>query len=478
MTFIVIPILLLIILCVYFFLDSRVSTLKDATLEAGSEKETLVDAEGSILAEDALRTEGNMITEAAVGQEDSSVAQAVTEPEDSSDTEAAVELEDSSITQEELGYGIDEKAETNITLVMVGDILLHDRVEKSAKTEEGFDFSPIFDSIREEVQGADLALVNQEVIIGGEELGISGYPAFNAPYSIGDELVETGFDVILHGTNHALDKGEKGIMNCLGFWEEHYPEISVVGIHDSYEDQASIEYVDVEGIRLGILNYTYGTNGIQTPEGKAYLVDYLTEERVANDLQEAEATADFTIVCPHWGTEYELGVTASQKKWTNIFYENGADLVIGTHPHVIEPIGWIGRDNHSQDEECKEADIAGDQGAEDNLYRNPDGMLVYYSLGNCVNWTSGEGAGVSNRMVGGMAKVTLTKCDEKTYISEYGITPIVSHVTSGEGGVSVRYLHDYSEEMAMENEIRSQDSSFSYAYLVNLCDEIWGELWD
>ena len=106
---------------------------------------------------------------------------------------------------------------------------------------------------------------------------------------------------------------------------------------------------------------------------------------MAADIQRAEELADFTIVCPHWGTEYRLTSDASQEKWTKIFAENGADPILGTHPHVIEPIEWV-TDEASEHE-----------------------MLVYYSLGNFVNWTSGTGEGVANRMVGGMAEVTITK---------------------------------------------------------------------
>lgn len=106
----------------------------------------------------------------------------------------------------------------SVSIVMVGGILLHTPVEKSALQEEGtYQFESIFEHLSEDIQNADLALVNQEVIIGGEELGISGYPKFNAPYAIGDALVNAGFDVVCHATNHALDRGKEGLLNCLNF---------------------------------------------------------------------------------------------------------------------------------------------------------------------------------------------------------------------------------------------------------------------
>lgn len=334
-----------------------------------------------------------------------------------------------------------------ITLVMVGDILLHTPVAESGKTDEGsYDFSAIFANVQEEIQAADLALVNQEVIIGGAELGISGYPSFNAPYELGDALWETGFDVILHATNHTLDKGKRGLLNCMSFWQENYPQLAVLGIHDSEEDQQEIYVYEQEGIRIAILNYTYGTNGIALPEDMPFAVDLLERQRVTEDLQKARELADFIIVCPHWGTEYRLEETSAQQKWAQLFADNGADLVLGTHPHVIEPVKWV------------------------------DDTLVYYSLGNFVNWTSGTGEGVANRMVGGMATVTIGLDENgEVIITDYGVEPLVCHLEKGYGGVTVYPLERYTEELAEMNEIRKQDSSFSLEFCEELSERVFGE---
>lgn len=344
-------------------------------------------------------------------------------------------------------------------IIMVGDVLLHTPVEESCLQPDGsYDYDSLFAWTKDEIQAADLALVNQEVIIGGADLGISGYPCFNADFSLCDSLVETGFDVICHATNHAMDKGRAGLVNCAEYWREQYPEITILGIHDTADTStacgADPVILELPEMRIAVLNYTYGTNGISLPEDMPYAVDLLDEKQVAADIQRAEEMADFTIVCPHWGTEYRLTPDASQEKWTKIFAENGADLVLGTHPHVIEPIEWV-TDEESDHE-----------------------MLVYYSLGNFVNWTSGTGDGIANRMVGGMAEVTLTRNDDgEVEIADYGVKPLVSHVTSGPGGVTTYFLEDYSEELAEENEIVSQDPEFSFAYCIELCDSVWGDLW-
>lgn len=347
---------------------------------------------------------------------------------------------------------------SEITLVMVGDILLHTPVAESGKREDGsYDFGAVFAEMQDEITSADLALVNQEVILGGEELGVSGYPAFNAPYELGDALVDAGFDVVLHATNHALDKGKRGIVNCLTFWQEKYPHIAVLGIHGSEEEQEEIYVYEQDGIRLAALNYTYGTNGIALPQDMPWAVDLLDRDRVAEELQRAQELADFVIVCPHWGTEYVLEETAEQETWAAFFAENGADLILGTHPHVIEPVEWVGAA----------------EGSEDGR-----GALTYYSLGNFVNWTSGTGEGVANRMVGGMARVTIGMDEAgEAVITSYGVEPLVCHVEQGYGGVTVYPLDEYTEELAGRNEIVSQDGQFSLSYCRKLAGEVFGSLW-
>lgn len=345
------------------------------------------------------------------------------------------------------------EAASEVTLIMVGDILLHTPVAESGVQRDGtYDFTALFANVKDEIAAADLALVNQEVIIGGEALGITGYPSFNAPYELGDALVEAGFDVVLHATNHTLDKGKKGVTNCLSFWAEQYPHIAVLGINESQEAQDHNIFVyEQDGIRVAILNYTYGTNGIPMPSGMPYTVNLLEEKKVAADIAKAKTMSDFIIVCPHWGTEYQLTPSAEQARWTQIFLENGVDLVIGTHPHVIEPVEWV-RDGNGNE------------------------MLVYYSLGNFVNWTSSSGKGIADRMVGGMAEVTIAREPEgDVAVKSYGVEPVVCHLSQGANGVTTYFLSEYTQEMASQNAILEQDAAFSREYCLDLCEQVWGE---
>ncbi|MBQ7584207.1 MAG: CapA family protein [Lachnospiraceae bacterium] len=336
-----------------------------------------------------------------------------------------------------------------VTIVMAGDVLMHDKVIRSGlRTDGSYDFDGLFSHVKNKIGAADIAIVNQETILGGKELGYTGYPSFNSPTEVGDAEAKAGFDVILQGTNHALDRSARGIENCLSFWDKTYPDIEVLGIHDSEKDRQEICIIECKGIKTAILNYTYGTNGIQMPKGKGYLVDYLDEKRVREDIAKAEKQADFTIVCPHWGTEYSLEVSSYQEKWAQIFLECGADLCIGTHPHVIEPM-----------EVLKD-----DKGHE---------MPVYYSLGNFVNYTSGTGKGVMNRMVGGIAEIKIGRDKSgRVRVLENSVRPIVCHLSKEE--IAAYYLDDYTAELAGRNLIRAQDPDFSLEACEELADKVWG----
>lgn len=435
-----------------------ISSLLTGLLLAGCGQVSQPDFDVDILTSEPIVTESSAIDGIVLKEEDENSTDGTygketrVQPSDEVET-AGIFDSNGSAAKEPENATVD--ASEQVTLLMVGDILLHVPVEKSAKREDGsYSYDAIFAETKELIQAADLALVNQEVILGGTELGISGYPAFNAPYEVGDDLVEAGFDVICHATNHALDKGKKGVTNCLNFWKTNYPEITILGLHENPEDPLYI--FEKDGIKVAFLNYTYGTNGISLPEDMPYAVDLLSNKsKVIADIQYAESVADFTVVCPHWGTEYRLTADASQEKWTKIFLENGVDLVLGTHPHVIEPVEQI------TDEETGHS------------------MLVYYSLGNYVNWTSSSGDGIANRMVGGMAQITLERGEDgEVAISDYGVTALVCHLTSGQDGVTVWPLSSYSEELAADNEIRKQDPSFSYSYCTDLCDRVWGDLWN
>ena len=200
---------------------------------------------------------------------------------------------------------IKEPEPVKVDIIMVGDILLHDRVNESGLMADGtYNYDHMFAQVKEEISAADIAIVNQEVILGGRDIGLSGYPSFNGAFEVGDSIVDAGFDVVLHATNHALDKRKKGLLSCLSYWEENYPQIGVLGIHDTQEDAEEIYVKEIDGIKIAILNYTYGTNGVALPSDMPFAVDMWDETAIKADVEKAKEISDFIIVCPHWGTEY------------------------------------------------------------------------------------------------------------------------------------------------------------------------------
>ena len=269
---------------------------------------------------------------------------------------------------------------------------------------------------------------------------------------VGDAIVNAGFDVVLQATNHALDKGKTGLINCMKYWKITHPAISVLGINESEEAQNNIFIKEVNGIKIAVLNYTYGTNGIALPADMPFAVNLLDRDKIAVDVANAKQSADFVMVCPHWGTEYTNMETNEQEKWAYYFAELGVDLVIGTHPHVIEPVKWIESSTGHK-------------------------TLVYYSIGNFINATSEYGPGVAARMVGAMAKVNIEKSpDGNVSIKDNAAIPLVTQMITGRGKITTYKLSDYSEELAAQNEILERDSLFSYEYCKALCNDVFGNV--
>ena len=348
---------------------------------------------------------------------------------------------------------IDAKVEPEVTLIMVGDMLMHMPVNNSGKMEDGtMNFDHLFTYTKDMIAEADVAIVNQEVMLGGTELGISGYPKFNTYYEVGDALANAGFDVVLHATNHTMDRGKDGLLNCLNFWETNYPNMAIVGIQDTKEEQSEIYVYEHQGIKVAILNYTYGLNGLPMPSDMPFAVNLIKESQIAEDVARAKELADFVVLCPHWGTEYVLEETKNQRMWAEFFMECGVDLVIGTHPHVIEPAEmWT-------DEEGNE-------------------MLVYYSLGNYVNSTASEEKNIGWRMLGAMATVTLSRNENgEVYIKEYGAEPLVTYVSSDKKEIAVYPLEQFTEEMAASSFTVRRDPNFTKERMEEIWEQVFGDL--
>ena len=223
---------------------------------------------------------------------------------------------------------------TSITIGMIGDILLHNPLY----TYENYDFA--FEAVKDRLVGIDFLLANQESMPGGVELGLSGYPRFNSPKHIIRDLKSNGVDMLSIANNHTIDRGEKGIRQTHMHLKEY--KMPYVGAYSSFEDQAIDRIVDVAGIKVGVLAYTYGTNGLPVPQGKAYLVSLIEKERMQQEIATLSKLVDVTVVSMHWGREYELFPSAEQEELAAFIAHAGATIIFGHHPHVLQKYADVG----------------------------------------------------------------------------------------------------------------------------------------
>ena len=228
---------------------------------------------------------------------------------------------------------------SKLSLVMVGDGLLHSSVYNDAYKDGVYDFKPQLEYIKPIVQNYDLAFYNQESILGGTSIGLSDYPTFNSPWEFGDAMIDAGFNLVSLANNHTMDRGEKAIINSCEYWKTK--DVLTAGSYCSSEEANEIKIKEKNGIKYTLLAYTYGTNGISVPSGKEYLVNLYSDEKAKSDIEKVRDKVDLLIVSMHWGTEYRSEPTEEQQRQANYLSSLGVDIIIGTHPHVIEPITYI-----------------------------------------------------------------------------------------------------------------------------------------
>ncbi|MFD2991668.1 CapA family protein [Fictibacillus nanhaiensis] len=231
-----------------------------------------------------------------------------------------------------------EEKISDLTLAAVGDILIHDTVYNKAKTAKGYDFNRNFNSVKSYLTAPDITIANQETMIGGTQLGLSSYPSFNSPHEVGDALKANGVDLVTLANNHTLDRGEKAIISALNYWNQI--DVMYTGAYLTDKDRQNIRLIKRNDITVSFLSYTYGTNGIPVPTGKNHLVNLIEVERIKRDIKEARKLSDVNVVSLHFGNEYERMPNDFQKNIVKIVTEAGGDIIIGHHPHVLQPVKW------------------------------------------------------------------------------------------------------------------------------------------
>lgn len=330
-----------------------------------------------------------------------------------------------------------------LSLVAVGDNLIHAPIWRQAKARaggEGYDFTAAYQPVAELIADADLAYINQETPLGGEALGLGNYPLFNSPQELGTHLVDMGFNLISQANNHVLDAGRRGFENTISFWRAQ-PGVVMAGIVADDTDDV-LQILECKGLKVAFLAYTYGTNGLALPASYPGSVKYIDDELIKTELAAANEQADIVIVSMHWGAEYQAKPNAEQRRLAQLLADNGADIVIGAHPHVLQTAEML---------------TAAD-GRE---------VPVFYSLGNFISAQDQPAT-----MLGGLAELDMTynKATASLRIDHMAVLPLVTHYTGVYDNITVYPLSTYTKEQADAHGIRLKHA-FSREYLVRLFEE-------
>jgi len=348
---------------------------------------------------------------------------------------------------------VPEPVVLSFALIAAGDNLFHDVLFRRSPEGDFSHFPSYYLPVRPIVQAADIAFVNQETVFAGEAAGFSSWPRFNTPSEAGLALVQTGFNVVNHANNHAMDMGGAGADYTLAFWARH-PQVTVIGLYGSQEARDAPAVMSVNGISVGWLTYTYGLNGLPLPRNRPYMVPLIDPEVMEREIEALRPLVDFLIVSMHWGYEYTHSPSDEQVELAELMAGLGVDLIIGHHPHVLQPMEFLPRGGGGR-------------------------TLVAYSLGNFLSAQHDN-----NTLLGGLLHVEARKeirhCGEaRVWIERAGIIPVVTHYELGFANFRVYPLFEYTEELAAlhRNRIRADlgRANISAEYFYALARRVLGD---
>ena len=319
------------------------------------------------------------------------------------DANTMVTKENSVIKQEKQTNQEQEvvKEDRHIKMTVIGDIMCHNSQYRDAYiTQTGtYDFSYVFTDIKQYIDTADIAIGNLETTFAGKERGYSNYPRFNTPEQLAIDLKEFGIDVLSTANNHCMDTSYTGLVSTIKYLDE--AQISHTGTYQSKEEQNKILVKEVNGIKIAFIAFTYGTNGISIPKDKNYAVNLIDKDLMLKQIELAKKeNPDIICANMHWGIEYQTRQNSEQEKLANLLFENGVDIILGSHPHVLQPM------------EKKTIKL------EDGTIKN---CFVIYSLGNFMSAQT-----MDNTKNSVILNIEMTKIGEteKTVINKVEYIPI------------------------------------------------------
>lgn len=340
---------------------------------------------------------------------------------------------------------------TSAKLVAVGDNLMHRSCTLSAKNADGtYDFTKHFANMADIFKAADLAVISQDTVLGGIELGATSTETgiFNTAVELADGMADAGINVVLAANNHIMDEGSAGLNTMMSYFSTKYPDITLLGVNNSREAKDEPVYVETNNIKIAMINYSYGSNQTADLDASPYLLNQYDENWLSDILKQAREEADFIIAFPFWGEQNSMDYTQEQERQAQFLADNGVDLIIGSYPHVVEPVKWI-------------------------TAENGDRTLVYYSLGNFQSIQN-----TVENMLGGQANITISKEEDGTHISDYSLDFVVTHYEQRESSeyydiVTTYPLADYTSDLAARHGMSvSGNEEFDLASLQGLSSQI------
>ena len=315
-----------------------------------------------------------------------------------------------------------------LTLTAVGDNLIHNTLSFDSRVENGYDFYPIYEKIAPKIQDSDLAIINQEVPLNGK---IGSFPYLAAPQEVATALKEIGFNVAVLSNNHIADQGIDGMIKTAEAFEANN-FLAITGITKDNHIPDTGTIIQLQGVKIGLLSYTYGLN---TPIANGY-VNIIDEARITNDVTLLREQCDFLLVSMHWGDEYQANPNSYQKEYAKLLADLEVDLILGHHPHVVQPLEWIiGETGHK--------------------------TLCAYSLGNFVS-----NQHKLDTMLGGCLSTELIFSPDGTFESFGNVTysAVVTHFSTKSRDFVIYPLEDYTDTLAAEHGLKNYDIAVTCNY--------------
>ena len=339
--------------------------------------------------------------------------------------------------------------ESVVSFAACGDNILYrpaiwEAADRAVEGGRKYNFRPIYKNVEDIIAAADISFINQETVIAGEEYGYSGYPAFNSPQDIADDLVDIGFDIVSLANNHILDMREAGLLNTLNYWRTL--PVLTVGAYIDEADAADLRIIERNGVKIAVLAYTYSANrrtlSADSPLRISFYKDadpasptygMIYEDKLRTEVAAAREVADVVIVSMHWGYEDTQKVNDEQKRLAQLLCDAGADIILGQHPHVLQPIEYLTSSDNSHSTFCA------------------------YSLGNFVGMQ-----GYDYNALGGILTFDIRVNSQGVSVDNVLFTPTVSYFNESFRDNEIYLLSDFTAELCSSHCVvkRGWDGTF------------------